>query len=46
MKASLVRARSRVDQILKAFERSILTVKVELDHHTFWELLVATILSA
>jgi endonuclease-3 len=33
-------------QILDALQRSIPTVKVELDHRTPWELLVATILSA
>jgi endonuclease III len=33
-------------QILDALQQSIPTVKVELDHRTPWELLVATILSA
>lgn len=46
MKASIVHARSRVGQILKALQQSIPTVKVELDHRTPWELLVATVLSA
>lgn len=46
MKASAVRAQSRIRQILEKLERSIPTVKVELDHRTPWELLVATILSA
>src|SRR5215831_20548555 len=46
MKNSPVRTQSRIRQILERLERSIPMVKVELDHRTPWELLVATILSA
>jgi endonuclease-3 len=46
MKAATVRSQSRMRQILDALQQSIPTVKVELDHRTPWELLVATILSA
>lgn len=46
MKVSAVRAQSRMRQILDALQQSVPTVKVELNHRTPWELLVATILSA
>jgi len=46
MRASAVRIQSRIGRILEALRRSLPTVKVELDHRTPWELLVATILSA
>jgi endonuclease-3 len=46
MKTATTRSQSRMRQILGALQQSIPTVKVELDHRTPWELLVATILSA
>lgn len=46
MKAATVRAQSRVRRILGTLQQSIPAAKVELDHRTAWELLVATILSA
>jgi endonuclease III len=46
MKAATVSAQSRLRQILDSLQQAIPTVKVELDHRTPWELLVATILSA
>jgi len=46
MKAATVRAQSRVLRILGTLLQSIPAAKVELDHRTAWELLVATILSA
>ena len=46
MKAATVRAQSRVLRILGTLQQSIPAAKVELDHRTAWELLVATILSA
>ena len=46
MRASAVRTQSRIRRILEALQRSIPSEKVELDHRTPWELLVATILSA
>jgi endonuclease-3 len=46
MKVGTGRSRSRTGQILDALQQSIPAVKVELDHRTPWELLVATILSA
>src|SRR5262250_974114 len=46
MKAATVRAQSRVRRILGTIQQSIPAAKVELDHRTAWELLVATILSA
>lgn len=46
MKTAATRSQSRMRQILDALQQSIPTVKVELDHRTPWELLVATILSA
>jgi endonuclease III len=46
MKIATTRSQSRMRQILDALQQSIPTVKVELDHRTPWELLVATILSA
>lgn len=46
MKAATVRAQSRMLRILGTLQQSIPAAKVELDHRTAWELLVATILSA
>ena len=46
MKTATTRSQSRMRQILETLQLSIPTVKVELDHRTPWELLVATILSA
>jgi endonuclease-3 len=46
MKAATIRAQSRVLRILGTLQQSIPATKVELDHRTAWELLVATILSA
>lgn len=46
MKAATFRAQSRVLRILETLQQSIPAAKVELDHRTAWELLVATILSA
>lgn len=46
MKTALARSQSRMRQIVERLQQSIPTVKVELDHRTPWELLVATILSA
>ena len=46
MKAATVRAQSRVLRILGTLQQSIPAAKVELDHRSAWELLVATILSA
>lgn len=46
MTRSAVCAQSRMRKIFDTLQRSIPTVKVELDHRTPWELLVATILSA
>jgi len=46
MKTASVHAQSRVRRILGALRQSITAAKVELDHRTAWELLVATILSA
>lgn len=46
MKTVPTRSQSRMRQIVERLQQSIPTVKVELDHGTPWELLVATILSA
>ena len=46
MKTAATCSPSRMRRILDALQQSIPTVKVELDHRTPWELLVATILSA
>lgn len=40
------RNRTRVAHLLETLRASMPVYKVELDHHTPWELLVATILSA